>query len=200
MKYLAINSRASNMVICCPFSLECLTETADSPRIFCRNYESCPALLFCERIEKESPAFWKLILNVFNAINPGCLDVRLLMVGINKGLEIERKNFLSLLLLYFIKKDLAIFSLISQEDVEMAPKKVKSSKEIFREMSDESPILSEIISDNFSDLLLSDFSQKGILHILDIFCKAEKKSKKPIPQPSDALFKSINSFLESRFE
>ena len=200
MKYLVSDSRTSNMVVCCPFSLKCLTENTDFPEIFCKNYESCPALLFSKRIEKESSAFWELILSVLNAIKPEYLDARLFIIGISKGLEIERKNFLSILFLYFNNKDIAIFNLIPQEYIETAVKKEKSFKEIFREISKENPKLSEIILDNFNDLLLSDFSKKSILHIIDIFCEAEKKSKKPIPQYSDALFESINLFLESRFK
>ncbi len=199
MEYLSSKLRASDIVLGCPFSLKCLTENNSLPETFCENYEDCPGLSLCKRIEKKSPAFWKLILNIFNAIKPTYLNTRLFIVGIDKGLEIEKKNFLSLLFLYFSKKDFKTFNLISQEHIEAVVEKMKSFKEIFQEISDENPKLLEIVLDNFSDLLLSDFFQKGILSLLDIFCEAEKESKKPILQSSDALFRSIDLFLRGRF-
>ena len=192
-----------DIVFECPHSLRCLMDEEEF--LECsheKGKESCMAWKFKEELKFEAPAFWGLILKFFNEINVNRLDKRLLTVGIKNGLEIEKKHSLSLLLLslgtLWAQNNFS-FLPITEKFVERVNGKIKFFSEIFQEISKTNPALAKILSKEFEDLLVSDFSRKGILFLTDISSEAIKESQKPIPEASsEKMFSKIKMFLDSQ--
>ena len=192
-----------DIVFECPHSLRCLIdeeEFLECPHE--KGRENCMAWKFKEELKFEAPAFWGLILEFFNKINVNRPDKRLLMVGIKNGLEMEKKHSLSLLLLslgtLWAQNNFS-FLPMTEKFVERVNGKIKFFSEIFQEISKTNPALAKILSKEFEDLLVSDFSRKGILFLTDISSEATKESQKPIPEASpEKMFSKIKMFLDSQ--
>ena len=171
-----------DIVFECPNALECLMDN----NIFfeCpdeRGKENCLAWQFVKRFIYQEPTFWELVLRQYDEIRANDLDPRLLSyLGIEKSLEVGRRHFLALLMLSLgtlLHQNNNKMPFISEELINEIVNEKTSFEKAGRKISKVNPLLAKNLSQQFQDLLLPKFSQRGILSLGCLFWEAVRKSK-----------------------
>jgi len=84
---------------------------------------------------------------------------------------------------------------ISEELIDEIVNEKTSLEKARRKISKASPLLAENLSQEFQGLLLSKFSQQGILFLCYLFLEVVRKSKS-IPKSSEKLFSEIETYIK----
>lgn len=193
-----------DIVFECSNSLECLMDN----KIFfeCpdeRGKENCLGRQFVNRFIYEAPTFWELVLRQYDEIKANDLDPRLLSCfGVKESLEMERRHFLTLLVLSLgtlLHQNNNKIPFISEELIDEIGNEKTSFEKAGRKISKANPLLAKNLSQQFQGLLLSKFSQRGILFLCYLFWEAVRKSK-PIPKSSEKLFSEIKTYMKNKWQ